>query len=49
MVVFLDLKSKAVREYTIDKDPAGAHFSIYIKKYESKKERIERLRSIMTG
>lgn len=39
MVVLLDLKSKAVREYTIDKDTAGAHFSIYIKKYESKKER----------
>lgn len=39
MVVLLDLKSKAVQEYTIDKDTTGAHFSIYIKKYESKKVR----------
>lgn len=38
-IVFLDLKSKALREYTISKDTANAHFSIYIKKYESKKER----------
>ena len=38
-VVLLDLKSKAVREYTFDKDTMNAHFSIYIKKYESKKER----------
>ena len=39
MIVLLDLKSKAVREYTIDKDTTGAHFSIYVKKYQSKKER----------
>lgn len=39
MVVLLDLKSKAMRAYTIDKDTAGAHFSIYIKKYESRKAR----------
>nr|WP_315221051.1 hypothetical protein [uncultured Flavobacterium sp.] len=38
-VVLLDLKSKAVREYNIHKDTMSARFSIYIKKYESKKER----------
>ena len=38
-IVFLDLKSKGLREYTISKDTVSAHFSIYIKKYESKKER----------
>ncbi|MBF4494745.1 MULTISPECIES: hypothetical protein [unclassified Flavobacterium] len=39
IVVYLDLKNKALREYTIDKDTMSAHFSIYIKKYECKKER----------
>lgn len=38
-IVFLDLKSKALREYTIDKDTSGVHFSIYVKKYQYKKER----------
>ncbi|MEO8237608.1 MAG: hypothetical protein ABI576_05815 [Flavobacterium sp.] len=38
-VVLLDLKSKAVREYNIHKDTMSARFSIYVKKYESKKER----------
>ncbi len=38
-VVLLDLKSKAVREYNIHRDTMSARFSIYIKKYESKKER----------
>ncbi|OHT47042.1 hypothetical protein [Flavobacterium tructae] len=38
-IVFLDLKSKAVKEYTIDKDTMKARFSIYVKKYESKEER----------
>jgi len=39
MIVLLDLKSKAVREYNIHKDTISARFSIYIKEYESKKER----------
>jgi len=39
MILLLDLKSKAVREYNIHKDTMSARFSIYIKEYESKKER----------
>lgn len=56
LIVYLDLKNKAVRQYTIDKDTASAHFSIYIKKYESKKERNkatkiynERIKNIRTS
>lgn len=56
MVVFLDLKSKALREYTIDKDTTGVHFSIYVRKYQSKKERDkatkiynERIKNIRTS
>ncbi|WP_123923561.1 hypothetical protein [Flavobacterium tructae] len=39
ITLYLDLKDKSLREYSINKDTTGASFSIYIKKYESKKER----------
>lgn len=37
--IYLDLNDKALENYEIDKDTINAHFSIYLKKYESKKER----------
>ncbi|MFW0737874.1 hypothetical protein [Flavobacterium sp. T12S277] len=39
ITIYLDLNDKSLREYSINKDTTGASFSIYIKKYESKKER----------
>jgi hypothetical protein len=39
ITIYIDLKDKAVRSYSIYKDTMGASFSIYIEKYESKKER----------
>ncbi|MFW0737872.1 hypothetical protein [Flavobacterium sp. T12S277] len=37
--IYLDLKDKALESYEIDKDTMNAHFSVYFKKYQSKKER----------
>lgn len=37
--IYLNLNDKALENYNIDKDTMNAHFSIYYKKYESKKER----------
>lgn len=39
ITIYLDLNDKSLREYSINKDTTSASFSIYIKKYESKKER----------
>ena len=39
IVVYIDLKDKLLKEYSIDKDTMNASFSIYYKKYESKIER----------
>jgi K+ transporter len=37
--IYLNLNDKALESYKIDKDTMNAHFSIYLKKYDSKKER----------
>lgn len=39
LIIFLDLKDKTIKEYTIDKDTLNAFFNIYIEKYQSQKER----------
>jgi len=37
--IYLNLNDQALESYKIDKDTLNAHFSIYYKKYDSKKER----------
>lgn len=37
--IYLDLNDRALESYKIDKDTMNAHFSVYFKKYQSKKER----------
>jgi|GEM_PF-1419163 len=37
--IYLNLNDKALESYKIDKDTINAHFSIYLKKYDSKEER----------
>lgn len=46
IVIFLDLKDKAIKEYTIDKDTLNAFFNIYIEKYQSQKERDKAIKII---
>lgn len=37
--IYLDLNDRALESHEIDKDTMNAHFNVYLKKYESKKER----------
>lgn len=39
VIIYINLKDKALESYTIDKDTTGASFSVYLKGYESKKKR----------
>ena len=39
MTIYIDLKDESLESYNINKDSCNVHFSIYIEKYESKKER----------
>jgi hypothetical protein len=39
VTIYIDLKSKAIETYSINKDSTKAHFSIYIEKYQYQKDR----------
>jgi hypothetical protein len=49
ITIFIDLKDKALKGYSISRDTMKAHFSIYVKGFESKANREKAIREYYQG